>query len=243
MPIFYSPELTNTSKKIQIAGIEYNHLKNTLRKREGDEMSLTNGRGIHAQCSITDISHNEITIQVNRISFQEKTKPHISLAFSLLKKNNELIIEKCTELGIYDFFPFISERTVKKSASSHQLDRLRKIAISAMKQCDSVYLPEIHNPIQFNELLEFFINKYDLILAWEEEQKTSFSTALEISKKDMCLVVGPEGGFEKSEVELGQKFGAHIVSLGNHILRAETAAITICAQVIFYQLQQNPSYY
>lgn len=243
MPIFYCSELTNTSKQVQISGSEFNHLKNSLRKHPGDEISITNGRGILAQGAIKNISKGSIEINIDSLTYQKKTKPLISLAFSLLKKNNEFIIEKCTELGIFEFFPFISERTVKNSASEHQLERLHKIAISAMKQCDSVYLPKIHNPLHFKELLDYVAPHHHMIIAWEEEQKTSLSTGLEMSENDICLIVGPEGGFEKSEIELGIERGAHIVHLGNHILRAETAAISVCAQTIFYQLERNPTYY
>ncbi|HEX37835.1 MAG TPA: 16S rRNA (uracil(1498)-N(3))-methyltransferase [Candidatus Cloacimonetes bacterium] len=243
MPLFYSPDLKDISTRINITGSEYHHLKTSLRKHEGDQISITNGNGILAKGRINKILPNHISVQIDTTTSIEKSKPYISIAFSLLKKNNELIVEKCTELGIYEFFPFISERTVKKSISLNQLDRLRKVAISAMKQCDSVYLPEIHNPLQISELLKQIHNNYNMILAWEEEQNTPLHTILKKAKKDICLIVGPEGGFEENEVTLAKEYGSQIVSLGNHILRAETAAITACAQAIFYQLKQNPEYY
>ncbi len=243
MPLFYAPEIQTDTKKTVIVGSEFNHLKNSLRKREGEIISLTNGKGLEVKGEIANVAKDHVSINIVSQIYLEKTKPHISLAFALLKKNNELIIEKCTELGIYEFYPFYSERSVKNSISSHQIERLHKVAISAMKQCDSVYLPKIHNPLTFSELLAVIYDKYDLILAWEEEHKTNLSNALKNTGQDICLVVGPEGGFEKAEVEKARELENQIVSLGNHILRAETAAITIVSQAIFFQLEKNPEYY
>ena len=81
------------------------------------------------------------------------------------------------------------------------------------------------------------------ILAWEEETQQGLHNVLNDAEKDICLIVGPEGGFKESEVDLARQHSARIVSLGNHILRAETAAITIAAQTIFYQLGRNPNFY
>jgi len=81
------------------------------------------------------------------------------------------------------------------------------------------------------------------VLAWEEENQQGLHEILQQTDKNICLIVGPEGGFEKSEVDLAIQNSARIVSLGNHILRAETAAITFAAKSIFYQLERNTKFY
>jgi len=243
MPIFYTPDLSDTSKEIILSGTEFKHIKNTLRKKVGDTLHTTNGNGLLAKCSIKSLPPYEMTLKIEQIDMKEKSHPHIALAFALLKQHNELIIEKCTELGVYEFFPYFAKRNVKTSLSDNQFKRLQKIAIAAVKQCDSAYLPEIHKPIKFNELLKNLSHKYMPVLAWEEENQQGFQNVLNDAEKDICLIVGPEGGFEESEVDLARQHSARIVSLGNHILRAETAAITIAANTIFYQLDRNPKFY
>lgn len=243
MPIFYTPELTSASKELTISDSELKHIKNTLRKKPGDILLTTNGKGLFAECVIKALSSQEMTLRIEKISKKKKSHPHIALAFSLLKQHNELIIEKCTELGIYEFFPFFAERNVKISLSAHQFERLEKVAIAAIKQCDSTHLPQIHKPFAFKKLLEILPQNYYPVLAWEEESQQGLHEVLEHADKDICLIIGPEGGFEKSEVDLAKQHSARVVSLGNHILRAETAAITIAANTIFYQLGKDPKFY
>ena len=243
MPIFYTPDLTDTSKEIILSDTEFKHVKNTLRKKVGDSLQTTNGNGLLAECRIKNLSLREIILQVEQIVRKEKSRPHIALAFSLLKQHNELIIEKCTELGVYEFFPFFAHRNVKTSLSANQFERLQKIAIAAIKQCDSAHLPVINKPLSFNELLKKLSCEYMPVLAWEEESRQNLHDVLHNTEKDICLIVGPEGGFEEKEVDFAREHLARIVSLGNHILRAETAAITIAANTIFYQLERNRNFY
>ena len=243
MPIFYTPSLTDTSKEIILSDTEFKHVKNTLRKKIGDILKTTNGKGLLAECRIKNFSSREMILHVEQITKKEKSRPHIALAFSLLKQHNEFIIEKCTELGVYEFFPFFAHRNVKTSLSANQFGRLQKIAVAAIKQCDSAHLPEIHKPISFNELLKRLSREYIPVLAWEEENEQILQDGLHNAKKDICLIVGPEGGFEEKEVGFAKKHSAQIASLGNHILRAETAAITIAANTIFFQLERNRNFY
>lgn len=243
MPIFYHPDITKDTKQITITGEEYNHIKNAIRKKETEEISITNGKGLLATGKILTISNRTISVEVNKYVEKEKSYPRIALAFSLLKKGNELIIEKCTELGIYEFFLFISHRTIKQNYSDKLVRRLTRVAISAIKQSDSLYLPKINPITSFQAFLANLDKEYSPLLAWEEENNSSLSSALTETTGNICLIVGPEGGFENYEVELAQKHKAQTVSLGNHILRAETAAIVISANSIFYQLHRNPSYY
>jgi 16S rRNA (uracil1498-N3)-methyltransferase len=243
MPIFYQPDITKDTRHIKITGEEYNHIKNAVRKKETEEISITNGRGLLARGKILNISNKAIWVELYKYVEKEKSYPRIALAFSLLKKGNELIIEKCTELGIYEFFLFISHRTVKQNYSDKLASRLTRVAISAIKQCDSLYLPKINPVTSFQSFLAYLDKGYSPILAWEKETNSSLNSALKSTNSNICLIIGPEGGFENYETELAQRHKAQIVSLGNHILRAETATIAISANSVFYQLQCNPAYY
>jgi len=154
-----------------------------------------------------------------------------------------LLLKNAPSLGCMNFSHFFAERNVKTSLSTHQFERLEKVAIAALKQCDSTYLPQIHKPLAFGELLKNLSQNYYPILAWEEEELHGLHEVLEHADKDICLIIGPEGGFVKQEVDFAREHSAQIVSLGNHILRTETAAITISANTIFYQLKRNRNFY
>lgn len=243
MPIFYYPKISKNSTKLEISGEEYNHIKNSFRKRENKKISITNGASLLAIGYIEKITSNKIIFNISEIYEKKKSKPHIALAFSILKKNNKFVIEKCTELGIYEFFPFISQRTIKKNYSQKLIEKFQKVAISAMKQSDSLHLPKINRITNLNDLISNLQERYSIILAWEQEDKKFLHQVLEDSQKNICLIVGPEGGFEKEEVEFAKKHSAKTISLGNHILRGETAAIAMTANTFFHFMQNDKSFY
>jgi len=243
MPLFYSPRLEKDSQNIFISGDEYKHITKSRRKSVGDKIHLTNGKGILATGNITLIDENSLKIEILNSEEKTKTKPRIALAFSLLKKNNKLIVKKTTELGITEFFPFISKRTVKKNYSEKLRSKLERVTIAAMKQSGSAFLPPVNPIINYSELLPDLSPIYKPILAWEETKSKFISSALAETQKNICLIVGPEGGFSDNEIDYGKKHGADIVSLGNHILRAETAAIATSTYTIFHQISKNSNYY
>lgn len=243
MPIFYYPKISKNSTKLEISGEEYNHIKNSFRKKENEKISITNGAGLLAIGYIEKITSNKIIINISEIVEHKKSKPHIALAFSILKKNNKFVIEKCTELGIYEFFPFISQKTIKKNYSQKLIEKFQKVAISAMKQSDSFHLPKINTTTNFNELITSLQERYLFILAWEEEKNQLLHQTLINVQKDICLIVGPEGGFEFDEVEFAKNHSAKTISLGNHILRGETAAIAMTANTFFHFMQNDKSFY
>lgn len=242
MPLFFAPKLQVNSTKLAIQGQEYKHIVKSLRKEIGDKIKITNGRGALFTGEITSIDEAILNIKIISQKSIEKSKPRVSLAFSLLKKQNKLIIEKCTELGICEFFPFVSNRTVKKNYSEKLRSKLERVAIAAMKQSGSAYLPEVNPIIDFKDLFTFINQNYQSILAWENNKSHFLDVALSTTKTDVCLIIGPEGGFTTEEVNYSKKFSAKIISLGNNVLRAETAAIAASANSIFFLHNNNRKY-
>ena len=155
-----------------------------------------------------------------------------------------MVVEKATELGVKDFFPFISGRTIKRN-SEKVSDKFFKTVISASKQCDNAIFPKVNEVNEFDNLIEKVIDSgYVPILAYENERNTLLSEVLtKESGKSVCLIIGPEGGFSETELEICKKYEIDIVSLGNHILRAETAAICGISQISAFLLAQNRNHY
>ena len=244
MPCFYSPELKETDSKLIISGDEFHHIINVRRKSYNDEIYLTNGSGLMMKATITTISNKELTASIISKKVEKISEPKIAVAFSLLKnKHDFLIIEKLTELGVKEFFPIITERTIRKP-SQNIVKKFEKIAISAIKQCDNAFLPNVHKVTNLSESIDLVKEKgYQPLIGLETGNYKNISEILEKIKKTVCLFIGPEGGFSKKEIENFQKDSIPFFSLGNHILRAETAAITATSQLLGLYLAKDPSYY
>ncbi|MCF7857938.1 MAG: 16S rRNA (uracil(1498)-N(3))-methyltransferase [Candidatus Cloacimonetes bacterium] len=243
MPCFYTPELNLTDDLIIISGSEFHHIIHVFRKKINDKITLSNGKGLLANCKITGISSKELTATIIKSMTLEASHPKIVVAFPLLKnKHDNVIIEKLTELGVKEFFPFTSLRTVRKP-SNKTLVKFQKVAISALKQCDNAFLPEIHPVYPLFELIPR-LQDFELFTAVEFGVHKNL---LEIIKnqtgKQICIIIGPEGGFDEEEVTDLQKYQVSTFTLGNHILRAETAAIASVSLVVGYLLKEASDYY
>jgi 16S rRNA (uracil1498-N3)-methyltransferase len=178
--------------------------------------------------------------------WEEKTsQPKITIAFPLLKnKHDSLIVEKLTELGVKEFFPLITERTVRQP-SKNTLDKFTKIAISAIKQCDNAFLPKIHEFSTLKVLIDKLqkMHKQPLVALETGEHRLLVNVVQEFNEQELCLIFGPEGGFSPAEIDFLHQKNIPIFTLGNHVLRAETAAITSVSQLLGFYLKQNPKYY
>jgi 16S rRNA (uracil1498-N3)-methyltransferase len=243
MPCFYAPYMKKNDNHIIISGTEFHHIIHVFRKKEEDEITLSNGMGLLARGTIESIDKKELTVFTNQMTAMQKSQPKIAVAFPLLKnKHDNMIVEKLTELGVKDFFPITTERTVRKP-SANTVDKFNKVAIAAMKQCDNAFLPQIHEVQSLSELLEK-IEEYVPVAALEiGKHETLNKIVANSDEKSICIIIGPEGGFDEKEIEYLQNMNVPTFTLGNHILRAETAAIASVSQIVGFFLQNNPGYY
>jgi len=152
-------------------------------------------------------------------------------------------VEKLTELGASAFFPFVCERSVRLQGGN-TADKFAAVAVAALKQCDGAFLPTVQEP----QPLEVAIAAvqaagYTPLVASEAERALMLPTALEQHSGDLCLVIGPEGGWSDAERAWFAARGLPQVSLGNHVVRAETAAIAGMSMILGAQLKNNSQYY
>ncbi|MFO7896496.1 MAG: RsmE family RNA methyltransferase, partial [Candidatus Cloacimonadales bacterium] len=179
MPGFYTPELSLQSKQLNISGSEHHHIVHVFRKQVNDEILLTNGRGILASARIITLAKKELAVEILEISQLQNSEPAISVALPLLKnKHDNLIVEKLTELGVREFYPLISERTVRK-AGKNICQKFEKIAIAAIKQCDNAYLPQIHNQLTLSDLLQKLPEQVQPVAALEFGKHPLISQAID----------------------------------------------------------------
>lgn len=231
MQLFYNPNLSSDSVAFTFEREESKHIVKVLRKKEGDNLFVTNGLGFLFKTEITLASDSKCMVKI--ISYQQSEKPfyylHLAVAPTKMNDRYEWFLEKATEIGISEISPIIcdhSERTQIKT------ERMEKIVQSAMKQSLHYYLPKLNEPVTFREFLKKEHDGQLFIAHCEESDKKSLKYEL-APKQKVTILIGPEGDFSAKEVELAVQNGCVPVSLGNTRLRTETAAIVACHSVAF----------
>lgn len=224
-----------------IAGSDVHHIKDVLRMKVGNELELLDGSGKIYNAKIAEMEKDKIICEVLSERVEEfESKIKVTLAQCLPKaKKMDLIIQKCTELGAHKIIPTLSERSVSKG---EKLPRWRKIVKEAAEQSGRSIIPEIAPLTPFEQVLKLK-PEFDLaLIPWELERETSLkkvlTTHLPAGKagqpNNLLILIGPEGGFSRKEIELAKPAGFTPLSLGPRILRTETAAMVVLS-IINYE--------
>ncbi len=231
MARFYADSSDIESDRLTISGDEAKHMKNALRMQPGDTFTAFDGSGTDFDCRITAVG---ATVEALILSqYQNAKEPQVNVtlyqAYPKSAKMEE-IVQKAVELGARAIVPFISARCVKKPEDA---SRLRRVALSAVKQCGRSVIPQVSDILRFGDAVKRMSAHGKLIVCWEEEQLTSLKEALQGDETDIGVVIGSEGGFEAAEVDKLRQIGGVSVTLGPRILRTETAGIAVLAAVFY----------
>ncbi|MCD5401528.1 16S rRNA (uracil(1498)-N(3))-methyltransferase [candidate division NPL-UPA2 bacterium] len=232
-----SPEKVK-GDRITIEGREVHHLRNVLRLRKGERVICFDGRGKEYEGTIASFSPGQAEIKIEKSKKLKKELPlKITLAPSLIRASKmDLVIQKCTELGVFRLMPMRTERSLVKldeAKSRARRERWQRLAEEAAKQSGRVQVPQIEEVRDFASILRG-AGDFDLaIILWEEAGgegsfKKVLTKRLSLSES-VLLLIGPEGGFPAREVAEAKKAGLLPVSLGPRLLKAETAAIVAVA--------------
>ena len=229
MQLFYHPELNSDTSECFFGEEESRHIIKVLRKKIGDELQVTNGKGRIFTGTIREATINSCELS---ITSQEKTvrpmhRLHLAVAPTKSTDRFEWFLEKATEIGIDEITPIICEHSERKFIKKA---RLEKVILSAMKQSQRSFLPKLHEAKTIKEFLEQDLPKRRFIAHCQEGEKVDFKRRLEPDKK-ILMLVGPEGDFSDAEIEMARDQGFLPASLGEYRLRTETAAILACATV------------
>jgi len=224
MILFYAPGIVNEDYSLSSA--ESKHCLKVLRHKEGDFINILDGRGGYYKANIISVSNGICSFRLEDSDVQEpsKIKRHIAIAPVKNMARIEWFIEKATEIGV-DKISFLScEHSVKKNV---KMERIQKIAISSMKQSLNRWLPEIYPPVAFNTFIQES-NQEGKFIA-HKSQKSSLLLNVIGSQKDICIMIGPEGGFSDTEIKTAADYGFQLVSLGVSRMRTETAGVVACS--------------
>lgn len=202
-------------------------ITHVLRLRVSDTLVLFDGTGYEYRTVIRSVNGSEITLSIiERLRGDREARMRITLYFSLLKGDkNDIVVQKCAELGVAAFVPVISARSVVTDLSASKRARMLAIAREAAELSGGVYVPEIRAAALFSDAAAI-----PGIIAYEEE--TTASLMQYRNAAELSLFIGPEGGYTEDEIALARGRNILPVTLGKRILRAETAAISACAALL-----------
>ncbi len=228
MQLFYSTKINDDI--ISLDKIETNHCIKVLRHSVGDKIHVVDGFGNYFIAEILDFSKSQCNAKIIKSVPKFNKRPYYShIAISPTKNHDriEWFVEKAVEIGI-DEISFINcERTIRKKM---RMDRLEKIAKTAMKQTIKAYMPKINHMVDFAYFIENTNNKNGFICHLNNNIKKDIFDYISLfkSNKDTCVLIGPEGDFTQEEVNFTLKKGFKEISLGESRLRTETAGLTAC---------------
>jgi 16S rRNA (uracil1498-N3)-methyltransferase len=246
---FYLPPERCAGEMLRLDGREAHHALNVLRLKHGELVAVLDGIGNEFMCTVKDASRNAVTLSVSLKNFVPAPPCAITLLQAVPKgKIIESIIQKSVELGARRIVPILSERVVTQLDNEdveNKRDKWQNVAIEAIKQCGAAWLPKVEAPVT----IEQFITrkeKFDLSLvgSLQKERRHPREILREFEAKQKQLPqsvgvwIGPEGDFSLEELRAIRNSGALPISLGNLVLRVETAAI-YCLSILNYELQRD----
>lgn len=231
-------------EEIYIEGSDVNHMKNVLRMKAGEELMVSDGNNWQFRCAVKEYLPEKAVLKITKKELVDTELPSKIYLFQGLPKQDkmELIVQKAVELGACQVIPVMTRRCVVKldaKKAAKKVSRWQQIAESAAKQAGRGYIPEIRDVMTLEEALAF-AGQLDVRLIPYELAEGMEHTRDVIGKimpgQSVGIFIGPEGGFEKEEVEQAVEKGVLPVTLGKRILRTETAGLAVLS-VLMYRLE------
>ena len=239
---FFVEEPAMGANSITITGGDVNHIKNVLRMSVGEKICVINGQNNKEYyCEITALGNNAVDTRICEIRESDQELANEIVLFQGLPKSDkmELIIQKAVELGVHTIVPVSTDRTVVKLDAKKEANKRKRwmsISESAAKQSGRLRIPEVTQVVSFREALEM-AGKMDVRLIPYElaegmEKTREIMSGIQPGQS-VAVFIGPEGGFESSEIEKAREIGVQSITLGKRILRTETAGLVTLAMLVY----------
>ena len=240
---FVEPNQININdKNVIIYGSDVNHIKNVLRMKVGEELNVSNGQdGKEYRCSIAALEEDRVVCELRFVKQDNVELPSRVYLFQGLPKADKMewIIQKAVELGAYEIIPVAAKRCVVKlddKKASSKIARWQGIAEAAAKQSKRGIIPEISEVMSFERAVKMAADMSVRIIPYEmAEGMEKTREIIERLKpgQNIAVFIGPEGGFEDSEIQFATENGIVPVTLGRRILRTETAGMTVLSWIMY----------
>lgn len=237
MPRFFADRSCFSDGFVLIEGDDVKHISKVLRLREGDGITVCDKCGADSECIIEEISASAVRARVVE-KRRNDAEPNIRLTvYQGLPKGDKMdyIVQKCVELGAVRIVPVITKRAVSVPKDcTKKCERWQRIAYEAAKQCGRGIIPAVAAAVGFDEALQMMDGSALNIMPYENEHENTLKQAVHgTDKKDINIIIGPEGGFDETEVGKAREHGLITVTLGARILRTETASPAVCAAIMY----------
>ena len=229
--------------RIVITGEDVNHIKNVLRMKIGEEIAVSNGvDGREYRCEVAQLLSDEVVCKLRFIKENDVELPAQVYLFQGLPKADkmELIIQKAVELGVYSVIPVATRRSIvkldDKKAAAKQ-NRWQGIAEAAAKQSKRKIIPKIEKVMSFAEALEMAKELEVRLIPYELAEDMSHTKEIIERIREgqkIAIFIGPEGGFDETEIAMASEVGVEPITLGKRILRTETAGMTVLAWLMYH---------
>lgn len=223
---FYCPDLTNPVATLSAE--ESEHCCRALRHHNGDKVLLTDGKGHAATAVIIDDNPKGCMVEISEVregADKNRVRLHLAIAPTKNIDRIEWLVEKCVEMGIESITFIHCDNSERPRVN---LDRMQRIAVSALKQCQTTWLPPMEF-VAFDDFLEkSSALAADRFIAWCDDDNQRQLAAEELQHEDVVLLIGPEGDFSPREISAARQCGFVEVKLGNRRLRTETAGLYGC---------------
>lgn len=249
MPRFYVEGCQDAQTGITIMGEDVNHIKNVLRLTIGDTITVCDGAGKEYECEIAEISKEHVYATIVDINQNVAELPCKITLFQGMPKSDkmEFIIQKAVELGVAQIVPVMMKRTVVKledKKKDKKRERYQMIAESAAKQSGRGIIPEVAGFMTFREALQYAESFDFLLVPYESADGIVYAQEMITQAANLAdgasigIFIGPEGGFAKEEIDAAKDAGAKIITLGNRILRTETAGLAVLS-ILMFQIESR----
>ncbi len=232
MPVYFISEDDVRDRRVSVTGPLHRHLQAALRTQPGEELWLALPSQRRFRVRITGMDRRGLTADIlDERVLPPQTHPQVDLALAILKgEKMDWVVQKSTELGVRSIIPVLSERTIARAQatrSTKQVERWQRIALEAAQQAERWEIPQVYGPHTFEAYHRRGAEDLVRLILCERSQAMSLSSVVLPSEPatGLALLVGPEGGWSPNEVEAAVAQGHIPVSLGDRILRAETAAL------------------
>ena len=229
---------------VRIVGTDLNHMKNVLRMKPGEEVLISDGTGKDYNCQVKEYGAEEGILVILSENADSRELPSRIWLFQGLPKSDkmEVILQKAVELGAAGVIPVATRNAVVKldaKKAEAKIRRWQAIAESAAKQSRRNIIPHIHEVVKFGQAVDYAKNLDITLIPYElaedmEKTKQIFETIQ--PGQSIGIFIGPEGGFDESEIALAQENGISPITLGKRILRTETAGMAVLS-VLMFQLE------
>lgn len=231
LPFFYKEDLVASSTEVVLDEATSKHIVQVLRMQNGEQLQLTNGKGVLFTAEITNDNRKKCAVRIITSNNEKRLKNKIAIAISPVKNNTrfEWFLEKATEIGVSEIIPLICTRTEK---ATFKFDRMNSILVSAMLQSQQCWLPVLHEPTKFNVLVESSEKQQKFIAHCIDDIKRDLA---DLDTRSLCskiILIGPEGDFTPEEIQLSLKNNFSAVSLGQTRLRTETAGLVAATLLV-----------